>query len=84
MDVTQTHTAHDLEVGSPLISCRFDPTGSFVFAGAQDFRVWRVPVGRVRLGYQGGWDGGWLVGCLDADGSHARLLEKSADGILFD
>lgn len=29
--------AHD----SPLMACRFDPTGRFVFAGAQDYRVWR-------------------------------------------
>ncbi len=41
MDVTQTHTAHDLKHESPLISCRFDPSGKFVFAGAEDFSVWR-------------------------------------------
>ena len=41
MDVTQTHTVHDLAHGSPLISCRFDPSGQFVFAGAEDYRVWR-------------------------------------------
>lgn len=45
MDVTQTHIAHDLELGSPLISCRFDPSGCFVFSGAENFRVWRLPVG---------------------------------------
>ncbi len=41
MDVTKTHVAYDLTHDSPLISCRFDPSGRFVFAGAQDFRVWR-------------------------------------------
>ncbi len=41
MDVTQTHTVHDLAHGSPLISCRFDPSGRFVFVGSEDFRVWR-------------------------------------------
>lgn len=41
MDVTQTHTVHDLEHDSPLLSCRFDPSGKYLFAGAQDFRVWR-------------------------------------------
>ncbi len=41
MDVTKTHTAHEFKHESPLISCRFDPSGKFVFAGAQDFAVWR-------------------------------------------
>ena len=41
MDVTQTLTAHDLKHESQLISCRFDPSGKFVFAGAEDFAVWR-------------------------------------------
>ena len=41
MDATKTHQTHDLAHNSPLISCRFDPSGRFVFAGAQDYRVWR-------------------------------------------
>ena len=41
MDVTQTHTAHEFEHDSPLIGCRFDPSGNYVFAGAEDFKVWR-------------------------------------------
>lgn len=41
MDVTKTHITHDFDHNSPLISCRFDPSGRFVFAGAQDYRVWR-------------------------------------------
>lgn len=41
MDVTKTHLASDLAHNNPLISCRFDPTGRFVFAGSQDFSVWR-------------------------------------------
>ena len=47
MDVTKTHIAHDFAHGSPLISCRFDPTGQFVFAGAQDYRVcrWEIATG---------------------------------------
>ena len=45
MDVTQTHLVHDLEHDSPLISCRFDPSAEFVFAGSQDFKVWRWRIG---------------------------------------
>jgi len=44
MDVTKTHITHDLAHNSPLISCRFDPTGKYVFAGAQDYNVWRFEI----------------------------------------
>jgi WD40 repeat protein len=40
-DPTKTHVARELKHGSPLVSCRFDPTGRFVFAGAQDSTVQR-------------------------------------------
>ncbi|RMG36816.1 MAG: hypothetical protein D6725_10005 [Planctomycetota bacterium] len=42
VDVTKTHVAAEFNVGSPLISCRYHPTGQYIFAGAQDYRVWRV------------------------------------------
>ncbi|MBI2480491.1 MAG: hypothetical protein HYV60_18245 [Planctomycetia bacterium] len=41
IDVTKTHVAKELKHESPIISCRFDPTGKYVFFGAQDFKVWR-------------------------------------------
>ena len=41
IDVTKTHVVRELKHNSPLISCRFDPSGKFVFFGAQDNRVWR-------------------------------------------
>jgi len=41
VDVTKTHVVRELKHDSPLISCRFDPSGRFVFFGAQDNRVWR-------------------------------------------
>ncbi len=44
MDVTKTHVATDLKHDSPLISCRFDPTGKFAFVGAQDYNVWRFEI----------------------------------------
>ena len=40
-DPAKTHVAQTFKHASPLIACRFDPTGRFVFAGAQDGRVWR-------------------------------------------
>lgn len=44
MDPTKTHVAFDLTHNSPLISCRFDPSGKYVFAGSQDYNVWRFEV----------------------------------------
>ena len=35
-DVKQTHVAKTLTHGAPLIACRFDPTGKFVFATSED------------------------------------------------
>ncbi len=40
-DPSKTHVTKDWAHDSPLISCRFDRTGKWVFAGAQDSRVWR-------------------------------------------
>lgn len=42
MDVTQTHTVHEFKHERPLISCRFDLAGAHVFAGSEDFKVWRI------------------------------------------
>ncbi|MBI3821986.1 MAG: hypothetical protein HY289_04815 [Planctomycetes bacterium] len=38
---TRTRMALELRHTSPLISCRFDPTGRYVFAGAQDNSILR-------------------------------------------
>lgn len=44
MDVTKTHISHDLVHKGPLISCRFDPSGKYVFAGSEDYSVWRFEI----------------------------------------
>lgn len=44
MDVKKTHIAHDLAHNSPLTGCRFDPSGRYVFAFAQDYNVWRFEI----------------------------------------
>jgi WD40 repeat protein len=48
VDPARTRVAQELRHGSPLLSCRFDPTGRFVFAGAQDNSVqrWELASGR--------------------------------------
>ena len=40
-DPTKVHVAQQWKHESPLISCRFDPQGRYVFAGAQDNSVQR-------------------------------------------
>lgn len=43
-DPTKTHATESLKYTSPFLSCRFDPQGKFVFAGAQDNTIqrWRL------------------------------------------
>jgi WD40 repeat protein len=41
IDPTQVKMAQELKHTSPLVGCRFDPSGRFVFAGAQDNTVQR-------------------------------------------
>ncbi|MDZ4686304.1 MAG: WD40 repeat domain-containing protein [Planctomycetaceae bacterium] len=40
-DPVATHVAQQLKHDAPLVACRFDPTGRFVFAGAQGNQVVR-------------------------------------------
>ena len=40
-DPAATHVVAEWKYTSPLISCRFDPTGRFIFAGGQDSAVVR-------------------------------------------
>ena len=51
IDVTKTHVAKELKHDSPIISCRFDPTGKYVFFGAQDFKVCRLGFSRGRVNH---------------------------------
>lgn len=40
-DPTKVHMASAWKYARPLTSCRFDPTGTFVFAGTEDYTVQR-------------------------------------------
>jgi WD40 repeat protein len=48
LDPTRTRMIQELRQPSPLLGCRFDPSGRFVFAGAQDNTVqrWELATGR--------------------------------------
>lgn len=41
VDFKLTHVEKEFKHSAPVISCRFDPKGRFVFAGAEDFSVGR-------------------------------------------
>jgi WD40 repeat protein len=48
IDPAKTHMVKEYKHTSPLVGCRFDPSGQFVFAGAQDNAVvrWRLDDGK--------------------------------------
>src|SRR5690242_10364808 len=68
LDVTQTHPVQEFKQPSPLIGCRIDPSGRFVFAGAQDNSIqrWELNTGKATV--------------LAAHKSWVRGLAFSADG----
>ncbi len=46
IDVTKTHLVREFKLDVALTTCRIDPRGRFAFAGAEDFNVYRWPLGR--------------------------------------
>ncbi len=51
IDPTKTHLLKEYKHDSPLLGCRFDPSGQFVFAGAQDNNIvrWHLESGQKTL-----------------------------------
>ena len=80
MDMTKTHVAYDLTHNSPLLSCRFDPLGKFVFAGAQDYSVWRI---EVASGSKTEFPAGSWVRALAFSGDGQTLVTAGYDGRLM-
>lgn len=48
VDPAKTKQVQELKQAVPLLSCRFDPTGRFLFAGAQDSKVQRWDLGEAK------------------------------------
>ncbi len=76
-----THIAKTLVYTSPLLSCRFDPTGKYVFAGAEDFKVvrWELATGtKVELAGHDSWVRGLAFSAngenLVTGGNDGRLI----------
>ncbi|MBI1830447.1 MAG: WD40 repeat domain-containing protein [Planctomycetes bacterium] len=51
----RTRMALELRHNSPLVGCRFDPTGRFVFAGAQDNTIqrWELAAPNAKVAFSG-------------------------------
>jgi WD40 repeat protein len=81
MDVTQSQIVHEFAQGSPIISCRFDPAGRFVFAGSQDFSVWRWEIATAAKTQLPGI-GSWVRG-LAFSKDRSTLLTGGYDGRLI-
>lgn len=41
LDPSQTHVLHEWKHGRPMIACRFDPTGRFLFSSSEDYTLQR-------------------------------------------
>jgi WD40 repeat protein len=80
VDPARTRTVQELRHNSPLLGCRFDPTGRFVFAGAQDNTIQRwVLQGGQRVNLEG--HGSWVRALAFANG---KLLSGDYAGrVLF-
>src|SRR5690348_12675371 len=81
-DIPQTHVAQQWAHSSPLICCRFDPTGKYVFASAEDYCIhrWQVADGK-KLSYRAG-DGSWVgAHALSRDGQ--RVVTDGYEGRLL-
>jgi WD40 repeat protein len=81
LDIKQAHVTADWAHDSPLIACRFDPKGRFVFSTAEDNRVqrWNVPDGKKTV--LAGHDS-WVF-CLALSPDGETLLSGGGDGKLL-
>lgn len=78
VDPMRTRMVQELRHNSPLFSCRFDPTGRFVFAGAQDNTIQRWELaGGAKVALAG--HRSWIRG-LDFVAARGQLISGSYDG----
>lgn len=80
IDPAQTHLVAELKHSSPLLTCRFDPSGRFVFAGAQDNSIRRFALeggAQVALTGHESW-----VDALAFDTAGTTLVSGGCDGRL--
>lgn len=81
IDPAQAHEALKVDYGSPFLSCRFDPQGKYVFAGAEDNSILRWDVAanqKVSLKAHDSW-----VYALASSRDGATLVSGGCDGRLI-
>jgi WD40 repeat protein len=77
----QTHVASEFHHTRPLTCCRFDPTGRFVFAGAEDETVQRWDLESGRRTVQAGHESWVLALAFHPNGQ--TIVTGGADGKLI-
>jgi WD40 repeat protein len=81
VDVTQTHLFKEFKHANPLLGCRFDPSGEYVFAGGQDNTIqrWHIESGKkTALTGHKSW-----IRALAFAAAEKKLLSASYDGRLL-
>lgn len=73
IDVTKTHVVAEFKHSLPLTTCRIDPSGRYVFAGAENFSVYRWEISSD--------DSSKTI--FDGHQSWVRCLDFSRDGSLL-
>lgn len=79
-DPTKTHVTKTLAHTAPLLGCRFDPTGKFVFAGTEDNKVvrWDMATGtKTELAAHDSW-----IHALAFSANGETLISGGYDGRL--
>ena len=81
-DPTQTHVAVEWKHDSPLIACRFDPQGRYVFASAEDSTVqrWHLESGSktAMTGHES-----WVRGIAFCDGGNTAVTGGSEGRLIW-
>ncbi|GAB4143735.1 MAG: hypothetical protein Tsb009_15020 [Planctomycetaceae bacterium] len=81
-DFKQTHITHQWKYNSPLISCRFDPSGRYVFSTAEDMTVQRWELGTGKSAVYPAVHDSWVRGLTFVNGGKT-LVTGAFDGRLM-
>ena len=80
LDAKLTHVLHEWKHGKPMVACRFDPLGRFLFSSSEDYTLQRW---NVDTGEKTAWEAhdSWVLDfAFSPDGS--RLASGGAAGMV--
>jgi len=77
VDAKQVHLAKSLAHTSPLINCRFDPSGQYLFATAEDRAIirWKLDDGS-KVIFKGH---DLIAGVQDSSGTQLKILSLDSN-----